>query len=125
MLTFFGLEMLLVAVIDQRIQPRHTFRDHAAATPAIATVRPAVRNKFFTPEAHAAFTAIAAANIYFSFIKEFHGFLLLVLSVRMARAYIVEVEIVAFTSGGFVDGIGPAINAGIINLAPLIRPRLI
>ena len=68
-LAFFGFEMLLVTVIDQRVEAGDAFGDDAAAAPAIAAVRPAVGNEFFTPETDAAVAAVAA-DIDFCFVED-------------------------------------------------------
>src|SRR5690606_3505554 len=41
-----GLEMLLVAIVDERVEPLHAFDDHIAAAAAVAAVRPAELNEF-------------------------------------------------------------------------------
>jgi len=64
--------MLLVAVIDQRVEPVHASRNDAAATATIATIRPAAGHMSFPPETDTARPAIAALDIYFCLIKELH-----------------------------------------------------
>ena len=53
-----GAEMLLVAVIDQRVQVRHRLDDDIAAAPAIAAVRAAELDEFLAPERDGAGPAV-------------------------------------------------------------------
>jgi hypothetical protein len=57
------LEVLLVAVVDQRVQPVHGLDHDVAAAPAIAAAGPAKLDEFFAPERHAAIAAVAGADI--------------------------------------------------------------
>src|SRR5262245_6940169 len=54
-----GLEVLLVSVIDQRIEAIDGLDHHVAALPAIAAVRTAELDEFLAPERHAAVPARA------------------------------------------------------------------
>src|ERR1051326_3729178 len=65
-------KVLLVAVVDQRVEPVDRDGDHVAAFAAVAAVRAAVLDELFAPERHAAVTAVAGANIDFGFVEEFH-----------------------------------------------------
>ena len=67
------LEVLLVAVVDQRVEPVDAFEDDVAAAPAIAAGRAAELDELFAPERHAAVAAVAGADIDLGFVKEFHG----------------------------------------------------
>src|SRR5262247_3800699 len=67
-----GFEMLLVAVVDEGVEPIDRLHDHVAALAAVAAVRPAELDEFLAPERHAAVPAVARANIYLGFIEEFH-----------------------------------------------------
>src|SRR3954453_21533121 len=67
------LEMLLVAVVDQRIQPVGDLDNDIAAAPAIAARGPAELDILLAPERHAAVAAIARADIDLGFIEEFHA----------------------------------------------------
>ena len=71
--TGFGLEMLLVAIIDQRVQPLHTFHPDIAAASAVPAVGSAEFNKFLAAERDTARTPVAGADIDFGFIKKFHN----------------------------------------------------
>ena len=68
-----GLEVLLVAIVDERVEPIHALGHDIAAAPAIAAVRPAELDEFLAPERHAAGAAIAGADVDFGLIEEFHG----------------------------------------------------
>ena len=68
-----GGVMLLVAVVDQRVEPFDRLRDDVAALAAIAAVRPAVLDEFLAAERHAAVAAVARADIDLGFVEEFHG----------------------------------------------------
>ena len=65
--------MLLVAVIDQRVEPVDAFDDHIAAASAVPAIGAAEFDEFLTPEGNATRAPIARANIDFSLIKEFHA----------------------------------------------------
>ena len=71
--TRFGFEMLLITIIDQRIQPFDTFHPDIAAASAVAAIGSAEFDKFFTAKRHAACAAISGADIDFGFIKKFHN----------------------------------------------------
>src|SRR5208282_3864319 len=58
-----GKKVLLIAIVDQRIEAVDRFHDHVAALAAVAAVRAAELDEFFAPERHAAVTAVAGANI--------------------------------------------------------------
>src|SRR5947207_7947303 len=62
------LEVLLVAVVDQRIETVDTFGDDIAAAAAVAAVRPAEFDEFFPPERDAAFAAVAGTDVDLSFV---------------------------------------------------------
>ena len=66
------LEVLLVAVIDQRVEAVDTFDPHIAAASAVPAVRAAELDEFFAPERDATCAAIAGPDEHFSLIKEFH-----------------------------------------------------
>ena len=67
------LEMLLVAIIDQRVEPVGDLDDDIAAAPAIAAAGPAELDILLAPKRHAAVAAVAGADIDLGFIEEFHG----------------------------------------------------
>ena len=68
-----GLEMLLVAVVDQRVEAVDAFDDDIAAAAAVAAVRAAEFDEFLAPERDAAGAAVAGADIDFGLVEEFHG----------------------------------------------------
>jgi hypothetical protein len=67
-----GLEMLLVAVVDQRVEAVDGFHPDIAAAAAIAAVRPAELDIFLAPERYAAGATVAGADIDLGLIEEFH-----------------------------------------------------
>src|SRR5690606_29874966 len=67
-----GLEMLLVAVIDQGVQPVHRLHPDVAAPPAVAAVGPAELDEFFAAKRHRAAPAVAGSDIDFRLVQEFH-----------------------------------------------------
>src|SRR5262245_37152247 len=67
------LEMLLVAVINQRIEAIDGLDHRVAALAAIAAVRAAELDEFLAPERHAAVAARAGRYVDLGFIEEFHG----------------------------------------------------
>ena len=69
-----GLEMLLVAIVDQRVQPLDGFQPDIAAAAAIAAIRPTELDEFLAPERDAACAAIAGADIDLGLIEKFHGY---------------------------------------------------
>ena len=68
-----GLEMLLVAEVDQRVEAAGAFDDDVAAAAAVAAVRAAELDEFLAPERDAARSAVAGANIDARLIEKFHG----------------------------------------------------
>jgi hypothetical protein len=68
-----GLEMLLIAVVDQRVQPVDGLDHDVAAAAAIAATGSAELDILLAAKRHAAVTAVAGADIDFCFIQEFHG----------------------------------------------------
>ena len=68
-----GLEVLLVAIVDQRVQPVDDLDDHVAAAAAIAAGGPAELDELLAAERHAAVTAVAGADIDLGLVEEFHG----------------------------------------------------
>src|SRR5260370_32828949 len=68
-----GLEVLLIAVVDQRVQSIDRFDDDVAAAAAIAAARSTELDILLAAERHAAVAAVAGADIDFCFIKKFHG----------------------------------------------------
>src|SRR5262249_35806548 len=71
--TALGLEVLPIAVIDQRIEAVDRLYHHVATFAAVATVRSAEFNEFLAPERNAAVPARAGRNIDLGFVEEFHG----------------------------------------------------
>ena len=67
------LEVLLVAVVDQRVEAGDRLDHDVAALAAVAAVRAAELDEFLAPERHAAVAARAGRDIDLGFIEEFHG----------------------------------------------------
>ena len=67
-----GLEMLLVAEVDQRVEAVGAFDHDVAAAAAVAPVRAAELDELLAPERDAAGAALAGADIDASLIKELH-----------------------------------------------------
>ena len=65
--------MLLIAVIDERVQPVDTFDEHIAATSAVAPIGTTEFDEFFATKGDATCTSIARADKDFSLIKKFHA----------------------------------------------------
>ena len=68
-----GLEMLLVAEVDQRVEAVGAFDHDVAAAPAIAAVGAAELDELLAPERDAARPAVAGADVDAGLIKELHG----------------------------------------------------
>ena len=70
--TLLGLEMLLIAVVDQRVQAVDHLDDDVAAAAAITAARSAELDILLAPERDAAVAAVAGADIDFCLVKKFH-----------------------------------------------------
>ena len=68
-----GLEMLLVAEVDQRVEAVGAFDHDVAAPAAVAAVRAAELDEFLAPERDAARPAVAGAHIDARLVEKFHG----------------------------------------------------
>jgi len=68
----FRFLMLLIAIVDQRVEVRGGLDDHVAALAAVAAVRPSEFDEFLPPEADASRAAVAAADDDFGLVEEFH-----------------------------------------------------
>ena len=66
------LEVLLVAIVDQRVEAVDDFDDDIAAAAAIAAVGAAELDELLAPEADAAGAAVARADIDLGLVEEFH-----------------------------------------------------
>src|SRR6202158_3114074 len=67
------LEVLLIAIVDQRVQAIDRLDDDVAAAAAIAAARSAEFDILLAAERHAAVAAVAGADIDFCLVKKFHG----------------------------------------------------
>ncbi len=68
-----GEEMLLVAEVDQRVQPVHGLGPDRATIAAVAPVGAAELDELLAPEADAAAPAPARADVDFAEVEELHG----------------------------------------------------
>ncbi|MGY3645784.1 hypothetical protein ACVWW2_001075 [Bradyrhizobium sp. LM4.3] len=64
--------MLLVAIVDQRVQAVCDLDYDIAAAAAIAAGGTAEFNEFFAAERHAAVSAVTGADVDLCFVEEFH-----------------------------------------------------
>ena len=67
------LEVLRVAVVDQRVEAVDRLDHDVAAAAAVAAARAAVLDELLAPERDAAVAAVAGADIDLGFVEEFHG----------------------------------------------------
>src|SRR5258708_37136177 len=67
------LEMLLVAIVDQGIEPIDALRDDIAAAAAIAAVGTAELDELLAPERDATRPAVAEADVHLGLLEELHG----------------------------------------------------
>jgi hypothetical protein len=74
MLTALGPMQTGVTIVDQRIDVAIRDRDHAAATAAIAPVRAALGDIFFSAEARHSVAAVTSDHFHSSLVDEFHRF---------------------------------------------------
>ena len=72
-LAALGHEMLLVAVVDQRIEAVDRLDDDVAALAAVAAGGTAEFDKLLAAERDAAIAACARPDIDLGFVEEFHG----------------------------------------------------
>src|SRR5262249_52199933 len=68
-----ALVVLLVAIIDQRVEAVGGLDPDVAATSAVAAVRTAILNEFLAPERDAAGAAVAGAHVDFRLVQELHN----------------------------------------------------
>ena len=66
------LEVLLVAIVDERVEALDRLRDHVTALAAITAVRPAEFDELLAAERDTAVAAVAGADIDLRLIEEFH-----------------------------------------------------
>jgi hypothetical protein len=76
-LAFVCTEYALITEIRQRIQAFIHDQIDTAAITSIATIRPAPRHVFLTPETQAAIAAVTGFDCNYCFINKFHYSLML------------------------------------------------
>ncbi|CSA66850.1 Uncharacterised protein [Vibrio cholerae] len=62
----------LETIVNQSVEVFISDHIHIAAITTITTIRAAIGNEFFTPEAHNTVAAITSLNFNYRFIYEFH-----------------------------------------------------
>ena len=67
-----GLEMLLVTIVDQGVQPLDRLDPDIAAAAAVAAVGPAVLDIFLPPERDRPAAPVARADVDLALVEEFH-----------------------------------------------------
>ena len=67
-----GGEMLLVAVIDQRVEAIDRFGDDIAALATVAAIGAAKLDELLAPERDAAIAAVAGANVDLGLVEKLH-----------------------------------------------------
>ena len=80
-----GLEMLLVAIVDQRVEAVDGLDPDIAALAAVAAIGAADFDEFFAPERHRPRTAVAGADIDLCLVEKFHRATLLDRSASSAK----------------------------------------
>ena len=70
-----GVEVLLVAVVDQRVEVGDALDPDVAALAAVAAVGAAVLDELLAAERDGAAPAIAGADVDLGLVEEFHGLL--------------------------------------------------
>jgi hypothetical protein len=66
--------VLLVAIVDERVQIVRRLQDDVSTTPAIATIRPTILDELLATESDAARAAIAGFDVELRLIKKLHVF---------------------------------------------------
>src|SRR6202011_5067924 len=69
---FGRLEVLLIAIIDQGVEPVGDLDNDVAAAAAIPAARSAELDELLAAKRHAAVAAVAGADIDLGFIEKFH-----------------------------------------------------
>ena len=66
------LEMLLIAIVDQRVEAVDRLDDDVAAAAAVTAARPAELDELLAAKRHATVSTVAGADIDLGFVEEFH-----------------------------------------------------
>src|SRR5690348_13197921 len=67
------LEVLLIAIVDQRVEAGNGLDDDVTASAAVAAIGPAELDEFLAPERHAAVSARARRDVNLGLVEKFHG----------------------------------------------------
>ena len=67
-----GLEVLLVAIVDQGVEPLDRLDPDIPAPAAVAAVRAAVLDELLAPERDGAASAVAGADVDLALVEELH-----------------------------------------------------
>jgi hypothetical protein len=67
-----GLEMLFIAIVEERVEIGDAFHDHVAAPGAVTAVRTAELDELLAAETDGAFATIAGAHINLGGIEKLH-----------------------------------------------------
>src|SRR5262245_30800419 len=68
-----GLEMLLVAVVDQGVETGDALSPDVPTLAAVATVGPAELNEFFAPKGDRARATVTGADVDLGLVQKLHG----------------------------------------------------
>jgi len=68
----FTLEMLLVAIVNQRVQPLNRFDPYITALASVTSIWATKSNVFFTTERNSARSPISRSDIHSSLIEKLH-----------------------------------------------------
>ena len=66
-------EVLLIAIINQRVQRINRFHPNITAIAAVTAIGTAHLDEFFTPKRDSTRSPVTGTHIDFCFIKKFHG----------------------------------------------------
>ena len=69
---FLGTKMLLITVVDQRVQIVRRLEGDVAALAAIAAIRPAELDELLAAKAHGTAAAVTALQVDLGLVEEFH-----------------------------------------------------
>ena len=68
-----GLEVLLVAIVDQGVQALDGLHPDAAAIAAVAAIRAAILDVLLPAKGHGAAASVAGLDVHLALVEKFHG----------------------------------------------------